>query len=271
MDQLRRIVSEAVQGEETVAVQAGHFLLCDMPDGTGVGACVASELHGETLEELKREHAQFPHLSWNLACDVLLHLPHTRRHILVLVNDWQYVSQPEERIAFFEEKHRLPSSYCAPLSGVTLLTPDGPADFDTDHPYFSERVLRNAFHRRLKKLVAAGKLPPGIEVEFSGSGASCSVLDAAGERKEIYCSTKSADCAGEVAELIDRIHALVSCETFINVFPSVCKQFVELGSEAARSIFGTSVRQVINIALPSTNVHSEQHLLDEAEITIHRF
>jgi len=269
--ELGDIITEALRQSRTVAVQSGHFRLYDLPSGDKAGACIASEMQDEALEQLKEEHAYFPHLTWDLACRVLVDVPQKERYLLVLVNDWQYVRRIQARAAFFDDHLQLPKSYAIPPPGVRLLTPTGPSDFGVERPYFSERSLRNSFHRRLKKMVASGELPPGIELEMNSSGAACSLVDAAGERKEIYCSSKSADCAGEVAELIDRTHELVEWDTFINFFPIVCKQFVELGTEAANGIFATPMRQVINVALPATRVRTEQDLLDEAEITIHTF
>lgn len=266
-----------VLGDAQVAVaQAGHFLLYQEEGADRAVPCISSELTEERYADLSREHGHFPQLSWSLGRSVLEALSLRERYLLVLVNDWQYVPDPRARDRFYREHCSLPRPYIAAAGeastdGVQLLTPRGRSDFSTADPFFSERVLRNQFHRRLKKLVSGGRLPPGAEVTVDPDGAKCSLVDIMGERREIYCSSKSADCASEVAQMIDECHQITGCDTFINFAPTVCRQFVELGSELSPRIFGTPVGRVLNVSLPTIRVHSEQDLLAEAELTVHEF
>lgn len=266
-----------VLGDAQVAVaQAGHFLLYQDEGEDRAVPCISSELTEERYADLSREHGQFPELSWHLGRSVLEALPLRERYLLVLVNDWQYVPSPAARDRFYREHRSLPESYIkpagkAPVESVRFLTPRGTSAFSTPEPFFSERVLRNQFHRRLKKLISGGGLPSGAEVTLDTDGARCSLVDIMGEKREIYCSSKSADCASEVAQMIDECHQLVTCDTFINFSPAVCRQFVELGSELSPRIFGTRIGRVLNVSLPTTGVCSEEDLLAEAELTVHEF
>lgn len=162
-----------------------------------------------------------------------------KRFLLVLVNDWQYVPTAAARDGFYGAHDRLPEAYRRASgedagTAIRLLTPRGPAEFGEESPFFSERVLRNQFHRRLKKLTGSEDLPEGLTISRTQAGATCSV-EVMGQMQEVYCSTKSADCSGEVAQLLDDCHRLVGCDAFINFAPSVCQTFVDLGSELPSS------------------------------------
>lgn len=263
------VVKTALVGARSAVAQAGHFLLYEDELSGRALPCVESELAEPKYRGLSREFGRFPHLSWRLAGDLLKSLPLEKRYLLVLVNDWQYVPNSAARDAFYCEYQQLPDVYREDhRPDVELLTPRGPAQFDEKAPFFSERVLRNQFHRRLKKLAGSPELPKGLKVSRTQTGAACSV-EVMGQMQEVYCSTKSADCSGEVAQLVDDSHRLVGCDTFINFAPSVCQTFVDLGSQLPTKLFGTPIRRIINISLPATHIACEQDMLAEASITVH--
>lgn len=268
-EDLFNVVKTELLGARVAVAQAGHFLLYEDQASGRALPCLESELTEPQYEGLSREFGRFPHLSWRLAGDLLDALPLEERYLLVLVNDWQYVSNRAARDAFYREHQRLPDVYReGSHPSVHLLTPRGPAGFDESSPFFSERALRNLFHRRLKKLTGSEELPQGLNVSRTPAGATCSV-EVMGQMREVYCSTQSADCSGEVAQLLDDSHRLVGCDAFINFAPSVCQTFVDLGSQLPCKLFGTQIRRIINISLPATHIACEQDMLAEASVTVH--
>jgi hypothetical protein len=268
-EDLFSIVKGALVGARVAVAQAGHFLLYeDEADGRAV-PCMESELTAPRYQSLSQEFGRFPHMSWRLAGDLMDALNLNERYLLVLVNDWQYVPTKSVRDAFYREQPQLPEVYRgSACREIRLLTPHGPAGFDETSPFFSERALRNQFHRRLKKLTGSEELPENLKISRTQAGATCSV-EVMGQMQEVYCSTKSADCSGEVAQLLDDSHRLVGCDAFINFVPSVCQTFVDLGSELPAKLFGTPIRRVINVSLPATHIASEQDMLAEASVTVH--
>ena len=272
---LFELVKTSLAGARVAVAQAGHFLLYEDEASGRAVPCVESELIAPEYQRLSREFGRFPHLSWSLAGDLMAALELEERYLMVLVNDWQYVPTLAARDAFYRDHLLLPQTYRTALEArrgtpLKLLAPVGATGYQASRPYFSERVLRNKFHRRLKTLTGSKDLPQGLEISRTTIGATCSV-EIMGQLQEVYCSTKSSDCSGEVAQMLDEAHALVSCDAFINFVPNVCQNFVELGSELPIKLFGTNIKHVINIALPAMHVAHEQDLLSEAVVTVHSF
>jgi hypothetical protein len=271
IDAFQRETSES----RAVVIHAGHFLLHYDEDDQRLIPCIATEMMSPRYEAFRREYGEFPLLSWKLACRISEALPAVPRYICVLVNDWQYVPKGIDQAKFYDEFDRLPAAYVAEVQATRgtkakLLTPRGPSEFSASRPYFSERSLRNRYHKRVKRLIRRNALPEDVEINADENGVSCSLLDVMGEKREVYCASSDADCSSEVAELIDRAFTHVDCDTFINLYPAVCKEFVEAGSELPSRLFRTGVSLIINLALPASGVMSEQNLLKEAEMTIHR-
>ena len=266
---LFKVVTSALAGARVAVAQAGHFLLYEDEAICRAVPCIKSELSDPKHLNFSQEFGHFPYLSWRLASDLMEALALEEGYLLVLVNDWQYVPTKAAKDAFYSEYQLLPKVYREDVGQTTrLLTPRGPAGFDERSPFFSERVLRNQFHRRLKKLTGSAELPEGLRVSRTEASATCR-LEVMGQLQEIYCSTKSADCSGEVAQLLDDSCRLVGCDAFINFVPNVCQSFVELGSELPAKLFETPIRRIINISLPATKIACEQDMLGEASVTVH--
>lgn len=269
------IVKRATTESRVVAIHSGHFLLYyDADEGRAV-PCIASEMKSSKYDAVREELAEFPLLSWKLACRLAASLPSVSHHLLTIVNDWQYVPTGFDRKKFYGDFVQLPDSYIAEASqlknvNARLLTPEGSMEFSASQPYFSERALRNQYHRRIRRLIKQQALPAGVELNLGEGGTTCSLLDMMGRKREVYCSSKDADCSNEVAELIHQSSSLIGCDTFINLYPAVCKEFVELGSELPARLFGTPVSRIINLALPATGVATESDLYDGAEMAIHK-
>jgi hypothetical protein len=273
--ELNDTMQDFLRDSAVVVAQAGHFLLYQKEPGDPAVPCVANaegrDEHGWIYEELGR----FPDLSWELATRTIGAFRSDRTYFLVLVNDWQYVLNAAARSEFYARNARLPGTYvsCAAKLGneVRLLTPTGPSDFFALAPYFSEQALRSKFKRRVRRLIDHNGMPPDVELSGSDGLTSCNLIDALGEKREIYCSSKQADCAAEMAQLVVDAHDLVACDTLVNFYPRVCKQFVEFGSEIAPRIFGTDIKKIVNIALPANRVSTEDDLFEGAEVAMHEF
>jgi len=261
---------------KVIVIQAGHFLLHYDEERQRLVPSVETTMISAEHEKVRLEFAGFPFLTWKLACRLFKALPTVSSYMSVLVNDWQYVPSGLERKNFYAEFSRLPTTYLDEIrairdGNVMFLTPNGPADFSTSQPYFSERKLRNQYDRRIEKLIKTNALPEGIELNIGKDGTTCRVSDVMGVKREVYHSSKDADCSNEVAEYIEQVCRLVSCDTIINLYPAICKEFVEPGSELPTRLFRTPISRIINLALPSTGIANERDLLDGAEMAIHRF
>lgn len=268
-------IKRETSGSRVVAIHAGHFLLHYDEEERRLIPCIASEMSSPRYDGIREVLAEFPLLSWRLACGIAESLPDAARYMLTIVNDWQYVPSGADRRKFYEDFANLPASFIdearsAQNEGIKLLTPKGPSGFSASQPYFSERSLRNQYNRRVKRLIKQHALPSDVELNLGDDGATCNLLDVMGRKREVYCSSKDADCSSEVAELIYQTFSLVKCDTFINLYPAVCKEYVEPGSELPKRLFGTGVSCVINLALPATGIADERALFDGAEIAIHR-
>jgi hypothetical protein len=272
---LIEIVKREILESRVVAIHAGHFLLHYDEEERRLIPCIASEMASRRYDGVREALAEFPLLSWSLACRIAESLPNAARYMLTIVNDWQYVPSGADRRRFYADFTNLPTSFIAEAraaqnEGVKLLTPKGPSGFTASQPYFSERSLRNQYNRRVKRLIKQRALPGDVELNLGDDGATCSLFDVMGRKREVYCSSKDADCSSEVAELIYETFSLVECDTFINLYPAVCKEYVEPGSELPARLFGTGVSRIINLALPATGIADERALFDGAEMTIHR-
>lgn len=258
---------------KSVVMQCGHFLLYyDIVENRLLPG-IASELAGSRHERLREEFGHFPELTWEIGLDFLSAINVPNRNAMIAVNDWQYVPDGIDRHPFYADTTVLPRSYQealkqadVPINVLSLerRNATGPAS-----PFFSEQTLRNQYVRHVKDLIRKGMLPPDAELSDEEGVAVCNLTDILGEDREIYCSTKNANCATEVTEMIDQAYRLTGCDLFINIFPSVCQQFVEVGSEIPYRLFKTPVRRIINIAMPARRVISFDDLMNGAHYSVH--
>jgi hypothetical protein len=263
----------ATRDSRSVAVQAGHFLLHYDEEERRLLPCVSSELVGRRHDEIRREVSQFPELSWQLALGLVKAMQWPQACVLVIVNDVQYIPSMLDRHAFYEAFPQLPAAYLEMardfgLEDLPFLTPSGLARLDAQRPYFSERWLRNRYGRAVKKLLKSDHLPAGMAFEDGAAGATC-LVDAMGANHKLYCASEDADCSQEIAQLVGEIHDLARCDTFVNLYPGICREFVERGSELSFSLYPSSVSKIVNIGLPATGVASVDELIEEAEVAIH--
>jgi len=259
-ESLRALVHQAADDSQSVVMQAGHFLLYyDSVDGR-ILPCLAESLVEARHAEIKNNYAQFPILTWRLGLRLLASLPARDKRIMVVVNDWQYLSKKGSRADFYANHRYLPESYVAELARysdpVTLLEPKKIKMGTSTAPFYGEMNLRNRYQRHTAGIA---QKPP-----------SCSLPDAAGVQKEVYCSYQAGDCAGEIAEMIYEASSRAAATCFINLYPLVCREFVEKGSQLAVDLLGSTCTSILNIGFQSTAVLDCNQLIETAEATLHR-
>jgi len=273
LQDLMAFVRSRVGDARSVAVQAGHFLVYYDHTEDQLLPCVASELDGPRQQAIRDSVGHFPLLTWDLGLALLQALPAPEKRILVLVNDWQYLPKGVDRARFYKHHCRLPNVYrealTARTSGVGLLSPPSGGNNLQTGEFFSEQALRNQYGQHIRRLIETKALPANAEVSPNGEVLSCSLVDVLGRREEIYCANKSQNCAHEVAELIFLVRQLSGCEAFINLFPLICRQYVEAGTELAFDLFQTSVKTVLNVGMTAAEVHSVEDVLHSCETTVH--
>ena len=223
-----------------------------------------------------RQHGTFPLITWNLGLDLLNHLSCERRMIMTVVNDWQHVPKGIPRQTFYQTHKQLPSSYLAALEAshkpVELLQPPRKASGHCTRPFFSEMNQRNQFRTRVKTMLTKSLLPSMVSITHGREGVVCSLPDgsAHNQGRAFYCTGKSPDCAAQIAQMLSHAHELSGCDGFINIYPLVCRTYVEGGTELAFDLFKTRIPVVVNIGLPSSRASSLTASLRQCEVSIHK-
>jgi len=272
---LYNFVRESTLGADSVVFQAGHFLLIHDEQKNTIYPCIHAK--GTTSHQMDRcdTHGRFPILTWKLALRLLAKLNIPQKHIMVVVNDWQYLPKGVDRSTFYAANNDLPESYLEAMSkyvdSILILEPKPVKKSVSTAPFFGEMNLRNRYHRHMSKLIASGNLPPNAKVNKKNGAVSCLFPDLSGGIQEAYCSDKSGDCTGEIAEMIYEANKMTGATSFVNLYPLVCKDFVELGSARAVQLFGASVKSILNIGFPSAGVQDEEDLILGSEATIQLF
>ena len=272
LGELNSLVALKCADAASVTVQAGHFLVYYDRTEDQLLPCIGSELLGPRHDVIRKEVGHFPLLTWEIGISLLAALPVTQKHIMVLVNDWQYLPDGIDRVRFYESHNRIPTSYANVLEreggSIKLLTPPRLGKALLVGDFFSEQSLRNQYAKHVKQLIAQDELPSNVELNTNGGTLSCSLVDVVGKKQEIYCTGKGQNCTHEVAELLFVAESLTNCEVFINLFPLVCKQYVEAGTELSLDLFKTPIRTVINIGMPATGVSSMEQLCTSSAVTL---
>jgi len=271
LDELKKVVADHARDASCVAVQAGHFLVYYDHTEDQLLPCVASELNGPRHDLIKNEVGHFPLLTWQIGLEILSSIPAPRKHIMTIVNDWQYLPKNVDRSRFYEKHQRIPTSYQTVLEqrkDVQLLRPPRLRKALYTGDFFSEQTLRNQYRRHVTELIAQGKLPSNFEVTKNGETISCSLVDAVGNKQEIYCTGKGENCTHEVAELIHAVSSLSRCDVFVNLFPLVCKKYVETGTELSFELFRPQLKRVINVGMQASQVLDVTQLLLDCYLLI---
>ena len=275
--QMSDLVSEHAAEAECVVIQAGHFLVYYNSSNDTLFPCIMGE--GDSVSQEQAVIAtlgQFPILSWELGLRLLDDCTTPRKWVCVVVNDWQY-TYAARRERFFSKWKRLPSSFQDMLDmrggAVQLLSPVAKRQGLSTAPFFSETTLRNQYTRRVQSMVAKNQLPGDIRMQVADKHVKRLWAEIAGREHEVYCAGQTASCAAEIAELICQIWMLTSaagnaCDLFINLFPSVCRDYIALGTELSREVLNAGVKKVINVGLPSGNVRNVEEFLASANVMV---
>ncbi|MEI7614649.1 MAG: hypothetical protein WCK63_17250, partial [Betaproteobacteria bacterium] len=62
-----------------------------------------------------------------------------------------------------------------------------------------------------------------------------------------------------------------ACDLFINLYPAVCRNFVESGTELGEELLGNGVPTVLNIGMPTHKIETQADLFSECEVTLHNW
>ncbi len=271
-EELLSLVRQRTAGAKSVAVQAGHFLLYYDRTEDQLLPCVASELSGPRQDPIRKAVGLFPMLTWELGVQLLNAVSAKNKFIMVLVNDWQYVPKDVPRARFYEQNPNIPVAYqsCLDERGeeIKLLTPTRTRDAQKAGELFGEHALRKQYAKHVKELIKRRELPANAELQANGEHLSCSLVDTLGRKQEIYCTGKTENCTHEVAELIFSVDALAGCDAFINLYPLVCKEYVETGTELAFDFFKVPVGTVLNVGMSATGVTNTEDLLASVAVTV---
>jgi len=272
VEELFKLVQDAAQGAKSVVMQAGHFLLYYDVVEDQLLPCISGELTSPRHELLRREAGEFPLLTWQLGLELLNSLNMASLQIMVVVNDWQYLPKNVDRRRFYESFRHLPEGYNKALEHYgdrlhLLEPPQGTGTF----PFYGEMNLRNQYRKSVERLITDGNLPADAILLQSSEEIVCSLPDSVGRTWEVYCSNKTGDCAGEIAQMLNLAVQQADCDCFINIYPAVCRDFVERGTELGNELLRNGIANVINIGFPTNGLETRDDLLPSCEVTWHRF
>lgn len=274
-ESLRSLVHHATRGAQTVVMQAGHFLLYYDKERGNILPCLEEALTEPSHAQIRMDYSRFPKLTWQLGLRLLASLSAPKKYVMIVVNDWQYLPSTANRADFYSQNKSLPTSYSEELSRyvgrIALFEPRKVTAGVSTAPFFGEMNLRNRYQRHVSKLITAGKLPQKAVLESRNNGVFCSLPDLAGVQREVYCSGKTGDCTGEIAEMLHEASARANATCFVNLYPLVCREFVELGSQFAVELLGATCTTVLNLGFQSTAVDDSIQLIETTEATLHQF
>jgi hypothetical protein len=264
---LHTFVADKCRGAGTVTMQAGHFLLHQSDGAAEVTAWIDG--HGSSPADPMRE---FPLLTWRLGLDLLLRTSASHRYIATLVNDWQYVVSDDGRQRFYRDAGKLPASFAESLhsaKGVSLLRPSRPRKGLFTGDFFSEQTLRNQYRRHVKRLIREARLPAAYRVESDNGSDRCEVRADKGSQEVVYCAGQPQTCTHEVAQFVYAIGALTRSDVLINLYPIVCRNHVEAGTDLGLELFSAAVQRVINVAVPPGHYESIDDAVQGGSVSVH--
>jgi hypothetical protein len=271
-DDLWGILKTHAGNAQRVAMQAGHFLLYYDSESSRLLPCLQEALTAPHLQEIRKSFSAFPLFTWRLGIELLSKLPAKQKHLMIVVNDWQYVPKNIDRAVFYENNKELPVSYqneLNPYSSEIQLFQPKQIKTGSTRPFFSEMNQRNQFRRRIEKLLRKDMLPALATVIQSPEGVVCSIpAEATHINREFYCTGKSPDCAAQIAQMLSQAQEATKYDCFINFYPSVCRTYVENGTKLASDLFNLSAT-VINVGMPSSGVESISGMLQHSEVSVH--
>jgi hypothetical protein len=273
---LLRLMATMVEPDDSLVVQAGHFLLINDESTGQIYPCIVGDNRAPEGNAILNHFGHFPLLTWSLALRVLSKVEASSKHLMVVVNDWQYLKGNSDRSSFYKQNQgHLPEcferEYASHKAEISLFKPPPIKNGVSTTPFFGEMNLRNRYQRHLDKMVRRNELPSRAIIRETESGVACDLPDMGGELREIYCSGKTGDCAAEIAEMLHHASSVTGAKSFINFYPLVCQDFVELGTSRAVELFKSPLRSVLNVGLVSSGPEIQKNLLQGCEATLHHF
>ena len=200
--ELLDLILQASAGARTVVMQTGHFLLYYDTVEDQLLPCVSTELHSPRHKNLREYAGGFPLESWRMGLDLLSALPAANKHVMIVVNDWQYLPSDVDRLRFYSKFKRLPTGYDEALkqhNGKILILL--PTESSGTIPFFGEMNLRNQYKRNFERLLERDQLPNTVVSDEIAGEIICSLPETIERNWQIYCSGKTGDCAAEIAQV----------------------------------------------------------------------
>lgn len=250
-------------------IHGGHFVL----DNKGQQAAdYLADNHSESVPA--QQFSEFAKKTWRLAIELFRRLQSAGvdPKLMVLVNDWQFLGgQGASRREREKDIAKRRSDYYQSVAELPDFHHDlvRSAGIDTESIFkasaeqwlFSEANLRTSLARSIKDLFDRNLAEErGLTKSFTPSGEPIISVESEleGDFSLLYCG--SANCSGEVVELLRIIHG-AGFRSFVNLYPEPCLGPVTLGTELARPVYKTKGLEVLNVAVPFAG-SGNRYLLD---------
>ena len=250
-------------GSRAVTIHAGHYALFQNRQGDPV-----DRLRDPETDAASPRFVEFCRVTWEAACrSVAKSFPQTNAQLMVLVNDWQFVSrdsnlrrESEQLASRIRERYYLMTStlptYHLNAMECHGLSPDLILHCRGDRWLFSESALRSDLRPLIRDILSDERwaVSTGVRRHFSEDGEPIiDVCDSeSGNVRLLYCG--NTNCAGEVVALLRNLHVRgIRC--FLNTYPSVCREPVNKGTSLAYRLFGLDGMVVTNIAVSGATVN----------------
>jgi hypothetical protein len=250
-------------------IHGGHYAL------SSHGGSLRDHLSGSPpCQALPAGFTEFSRRTWELACRVVARTKAEGSDValMVLVNDWQFVSSSGsdrrtaeqmgdlQRRSYYEAVSTLPAYYLDCLRRHEL-SGDSILKAREDRWLFSESELRALLPGAVRELEEAGlAIERGLRKSFSEHGQPIVSVDRSqaselgGEMCLLYCGTTG--CSGEVVQLLKSLYDR-GVGLFLNIYPEICRGPVTVGTEVARQAFLLNGMRIRNIALSIANHESK--------------
>ncbi len=276
------LVSElASAASQSVTIHAGHYaLFSDRQSG------VSDYLHDLDTEGAELGIVDLCRATWEAACrSVATALPQTKAQLMVLVNDWQFVSRNQElRRENEQAASRMREQYylaTPTLSDYHLNEMDRhglPTDLilrcREDQWLFSESALRNELNPLIHEVLEDEQraVTCGIRKHYTENGEPIIDVcdDESGKVRLLYCG--NTNCAGEVVSLLGNLFAR-GVRRFLNIYPAQCREPVSAGTRLAYRLFRLDGFVVTNVAVSratrdGTTLHASVERFDSEAVSL---